>query len=132
MNLEFLAETDTWVSLLTLTAKEHELGIDNIVFISFLPGKLPPAKQPTACRLGLSLALIVQLGLSSALSWVMRLTEPLFALFGKVFSGRSLILLGGGLFLVAKATHEIYDKLEVAHEETKVGGGARDFGIILV
>jgi predicted tellurium resistance membrane protein TerC len=131
MNLEFLAETDTWVSLLTLTAMEIVLGIDNVVFISILTGKLPPAKQPSARRLGLSLALILRLGLLFALSWVMGLTEPLFTLFGKVFSGRSLILLGGGLFLVAKATHEIYDKLEVAHDET-TAGGARAFGMILV
>jgi predicted tellurium resistance membrane protein TerC len=132
MNLEFLAETDTWVSLLTLTAMEIVLGIDNVVFISILTGKLPPADQPSARRIGLTLALVLRLGLLFAISWVMGLTEPLFTLFGKVFSGRSLILLGGGLFLVAKATHEIYAKLEVSHEDTKAGGGARAYGIILV
>ena len=85
-----------------------------------------------ARRLGLSLALIFRLGLLFALSWVMGLTEPLFALVGKAFSGRDLILLGGGLFLVAKATHEIHDKLEVVHEEKTAGmGGARAFGFIL-
>src|SRR5688572_31198246 len=132
MNLEFLAETDTWVSLLTLTAMEIVLGIDNVVFISILTGKLPPAEQPSARRLGLSLALILRLGLLFALSWVMGLTEPLFTIVGKAFSGRDLILLGGGLFLVAKATHEIHDKLEVVHEEKGAGmGGARAFGFIL-
>ncbi len=132
MNLELLTETDTYVSLATLTAMEIVLGIDNVVFISILTAKLPPAQQPLARRLGLSLALILRLGLLFALSWVMGLTEPFFSLFGKTFSGRSLILLGGGLFLVAKATHEIYDKLEVAHEEKASLGGARAFSLILI
>ncbi len=132
MSLELWTETDTWVSLLTLTAMEVVLGIDNIVFISILSGKLPPSQQPLARRLGLSLALIARLGLLFTLSWVMGLTEPLFSVLGKAFSGRHLILLGGGLFLVAKATHEIYDKLEVQHEETKNVGGAGAFGLILV
>jgi predicted tellurium resistance membrane protein TerC len=133
MNFELWTQTDTYVSLLTLTAMEIVLGIDNIVFISILTAKLPPDKQPLARRLGLSLALIFRLGLLFALSWVMGLTEPLFGLLGKTFSGRDLILLGGGLFLVAKATHEIYDKLEVVHEEKTAGAGsARAFGLILV
>jgi predicted tellurium resistance membrane protein TerC len=131
MNFELWTQTDTYVSLLTLTAMEIVLGIDNIVFISILTAKLPPDKQPLARRLGLSLALIFRLGLLFALSWVMGLTEPLFGLLGKTFSGRDLILLGGGLFLVAKATHEIHDKLEVVHEEKSAGGGARAFGLIL-
>jgi len=132
MNFELWTQTDTYVSLLTLTAMEIVLGIDNIVFISILTAKLPPKQQPLARRLGLSLALIFRLGLLFALSWVMGLTEPLFALVGKAFSGRDLILLGGGLFLVAKATHEIHDKLEVVHEEKTAGmGGARAFGFIL-
>ena len=134
MSLEIWTESDTYVSLLTLTAMEVVLGIDNIVFISILSGKLPPNQQPLARRLGLSLALFARLGLLFTLSWVMGLTEPLFSigLFGKAFSGRDLILLGGGLFLVAKATHEIYDKLEVEHEEAQSVGGARAFGLILV
>src|SRR6478609_4794286 len=110
------ADPDTYVSLVTLTLMEIVLGIDNIVFISILTGKLPLSEQPKARRLGLSLALIMRLGLLFALSWVMGLTSPWFTLFGKGFSGRDLILLGGGLFLIAKSTHEIYDKLEVAHE----------------
>jgi predicted tellurium resistance membrane protein TerC len=113
------------------------LGIDNIVFISILTGKLPPAEQPKARRLGLSLALIFRLGLLFALSWVMGLTAPLFAVLGKGFSGRDLILLGGGLFLMAKSTHEIYEKLEGVHEEEEAaarpGGRATGaFGWILV
>ncbi|HEY3493912.1 MAG TPA: TerC family protein, partial [Polyangiaceae bacterium] len=115
MNLELLHDGDTYVSLLTLTAMEIVLGIDNIVFISILTAKLPPKDQPKARRLGLSLALFFRLGLLFALSWVMGLTEPLFRFLGRGISGRDLILLGGGLFLVAKSTHEIYDKLEVVH-----------------
>jgi predicted tellurium resistance membrane protein TerC len=111
---------------------EIVLGIDNVVFISILTGKLPPAQQPLARNLGLGLALILRLGLLFAISWVMGLTETLFEVLDKPFSGRDLILLGGGLFLVAKATHEIYDKLEVEHHES--GSTARvaaSFGAIL-
>ena len=132
MNLELLSDGDTYVSLLTLTAMEIVLGIDNIVFISILTGKLPPADQPKARRLGLTLALVFRLGLLFALSWVMGLTEPLFRAFGRGISGRDLILLGGGLFLVAKSTHEIYEKLEVVQEERTQAGGAHAFGLILV
>ncbi len=132
MTLELLARPETYVSLLTLTAMETVLGIDNVVFISILTGKLPPAQQPTARRLGLSLALVPRLALLFAISWVLGLTAPLFTALGKTLSGRDLILLGGGLFLVAKATHEIYDKLEVAHEERRGAGGTGAFGLILV
>ena len=126
-----LADPDTYVSLVTLTAMEVVLGIDNIVFISILTGKLPLAEQPKARRIGLSLALIMRLGLLFTLSWVMGLTAPWFTLFGKGFSGRYLILLGGVLFLIAKATHEIYDKLEVAHEEEATAVRTHGFGLIL-
>ena len=117
MTLEMLTQPETYVSLLTLTAMEIVLGIDNVVFISILAGKLPPEQQPRVRRLGLALALILRLALLFAISWVMSLTAPLFSVLDKAFSGRDLILLGGGLFLVGKATHEIHDKLEVAHEE---------------
>ncbi|MSP17465.1 MAG: TerC family protein [Myxococcales bacterium] len=132
MTIEHLTNPDIWVSLLTLTAMEIVLGIDNVVFISILTGKLPPAQQPAARRIGISLALILRLGLLFAISWVMGLTEPLFTLLGKTISWRDLILLGGGLFLVAKATQEIHDKLEVVHEERKGAGGTAAFGVILV
>jgi predicted tellurium resistance membrane protein TerC len=131
VTLELLTQTDTYVSLLTLTAMEVVLGIDNVVFISILTAKLPLDKQPIARRLGLSLALFLRLALLFAITWVMGLTAPLLSVFGKTFSGRDLILLGGGLFLVAKATHEMYDKLEVAHTETKSAVGAKAFGLIL-
>src|SRR5262245_54448766 len=114
-----LAEILTWenaISLLSLTAMEIVLGIDNIVFLSILTDRLPPEQQPAARRVGLALALGMRLGLLFAISWVMGLTEPLFEL-GKGWSGRDMILVAGGLFLVAKATLEIYEKLEVPHTE---------------
>src|SRR4051812_35216920 len=104
--LETLTHPEIYVSLLTLSAMEIVLGIDNIVFISILSAKLPQAQQENARRLGISLALVMRLGLLFAISWVMGLTEPLITV-GKHFSGRDLILLAGGLFLLFKATHEI-------------------------
>ncbi len=111
MSLEIFSQPETYLSLLTLTAMEIVLGIDNVVFISILVGKLPAAQQGRARRLGLSLALVLRLALLFAITWVMSLTTPLFSVLGQPFSGRDLILLAGGLFLVAKATHEIYEKL---------------------
>ncbi len=131
MTLELLTQPEIYVSLLTLTAMEVVLGIDNVIFISILAGKLPPEQQPTARRVGLALALILRLALLFAISWVMGLTAPLFSVLDKAFSGRDLILLGGGLFLVGKATHEIHDKLEVAHEGRSRSSGASAFWLIL-
>ena len=131
MTLELLSQPEIYVSLLTLTAMEVVLGIDNVIFISILAGKLPPAQQPIARQLGLALALVLRLALLFAISWVMGLTAPLFSVLDKAFSGRDLILLGGGLFLVAKATHEIHDKLEVAHEDRSPSTGAAAFWLIL-
>jgi predicted tellurium resistance membrane protein TerC len=130
--IELLSNPAVWASLATLTAMEIVLGLDNIVFISILTARLPREQQPLARRLGLGLALSTRLLLLFALSWVMGLTEPFFSLLGRGFSGRDLILLGGGLFLVAKATFEIYDKLEVEHAEEKPKNGSRAFGLILV
>lgn len=129
--LELLTQPATYISLLTLTAMEVVLGIDNIVFISILTAKLPAAQQPQARRLGLSLALVLRLGLLLVISWVMGLTAPLFGVLGKLFSGRDLILLAGGLFLVGKATHEIHDKLEVAQESREGGAKSGRFALIL-
>jgi predicted tellurium resistance membrane protein TerC len=98
------------------------LGIDNVVFLSILVGRLPPAEQPAIRRIGLGLALVARLGLLGAISWIVRLTAPWFAVFGHAFSGRDLILLGGGLFLLFKSTQEIYEKLEVRHHEHDAGG----------
>lgn len=111
---------DVLVALVTLTAMEIVLGVDNVVFISILTGRLPETQAALARRIGLGLALAMRIGLLLAISWVMSLTQPLFTLV-RPFSGRDLILLGGGLVLIGKATWEIYDKLEVVHEERPAG-----------
>jgi predicted tellurium resistance membrane protein TerC len=132
-DLSVFGTAEGWVSLLTLSLMEIVLGIDNIIFISILAGKLPRAEQPRARSLGLSLALFMRLGLVFTISWMMRLTRPLFDVLDHGVSGRDLILLGGGLFLVAKATYEIHDKLEVQHEEQQARpGGKASFAAILV
>jgi predicted tellurium resistance membrane protein TerC len=113
--LELFLQPATWISLATLAAMEIVLGIDNIVFLTILAGRLPEAEQPRARRLGLVFALLTRLGLLFAITWVMGLTRELFSALGHAISGRDLILLGGGLFLIAKATFEIHDKLEVQH-----------------
>jgi predicted tellurium resistance membrane protein TerC len=115
--LDAFTTVQGWVSLATLTAMEVVLGIDNIVFLTILAGRLPPEQQGRARRLGLGFALGTRVALLFAITWVMGLTRELFSVFGFGFSGRDLILLGGGLFLIAKSTHEIHDKLEVEHEE---------------
>jgi predicted tellurium resistance membrane protein TerC len=121
---------DILLSLITLSAMEIVLGIDNIVFIAILTGRLPPEQQNLARRTGLALALGIRIGLLFAISWMMRLTRPLFAvaIVGQEFSGRDLILIGGGLFLLFKATWEIYDKLEVDHHATTGAAGRAGFG----
>src|SRR5690606_30481194 len=113
--MERLLTTENLVAFLTLTSLEIVLGIDNIVFISILTAKLPPARQPRARRLGLLLAMGMRIALLCALAWVMGLTEPLFTVLEQELSGRDLILLLGGFFLVGKATWEIHDKLEGGH-----------------
>jgi predicted tellurium resistance membrane protein TerC len=110
--MEHLLTSESLIALLTLTGLEIVLGIDNIVFISILVGKLPAAERGSARRLGLLLAMGMRILLLLAISWVIELTTPLFALMDHTFTGRDLVLLSGGLFLVAKATWEIHDKLE--------------------
>jgi predicted tellurium resistance membrane protein TerC len=129
--MDLLRDPETYVSLVTLTAMEVVLGIDNIIFISILADKLPPTQRQKARNIGLALALVGRLALLFSIAWVMRLTEPLFEVLGNEFSGRDLILLGGGLFLLAKSTHEIYDKLEVAHDQERMAQGA-SFAVIMV
>jgi len=124
--IELFKEPEAWISLLTLTLMEIVLGIDNIIFISILVGRMPVKQQAKARRIGLSLALFMRLGLLFALSWIMGLKKPFFSILGRGISGRDLILLGGGLFLVAKATHEIYEKLEVEIEDEDAGEGEHD------
>ena len=110
--MEFLLDPGIWVGLITLIILEIVLGIDNLVFIAILAEKLPPEQRDKARVIGLSLALLMRLGLLFAISWLVTLTEPLITIFEKTFSGRDLILLGGGLFLVYKAVGELHEKME--------------------
>jgi predicted tellurium resistance membrane protein TerC len=120
--MDWLADPQAWLGFVTLAVLEIVLGIDNLVFISILAGKLPARDQAKARRLGLALALIGRIGLLLSLSWVIRLTDPLFTIFKEEISGRDLVLILGGLFLLAKATHEIHDRLEgeEGHGSTRV------------
>src|SRR5689334_18710389 len=110
--MDWLADPNAWIGLLTLTVLEIVLGIDNIIFISILAGKLPEDQRAKARRLGLLGAFCSRILLLLSIAWVVRLTTPLFTVFGVDVSGRGLILILGGLFLIGKATHEIHDKLE--------------------
>ena len=120
--MDWLGNPEIWSALGTLTTLEIVLGIDNIVFISILAGKLPSEQQAVAQRVGLLAAMGGRIGLLFSLAWIIRLTEPLFSVFGHDVSGRDLTLLLGGLFLIAKATYEIHDKLEgeEGHASSKV------------
>jgi predicted tellurium resistance membrane protein TerC len=109
--MEWLTDPQIWIALATLTFLEIVLGVDNVIFISILSGKLPVEQQPRARRLGLLGAMVTRVLLLFSLAWVIRLTEPLFTI-GRAFSGRDLILVFGGLFLLGKSTYEIHDKLE--------------------
>ncbi len=115
--LEQLTHPDAWMALATLTVLEIVLGIDNIVFIAILAGRQPKEKRALAYRLGLAAALFSRLGLLLAISWVMGLTRELFTVANHALSGRDLVLLAGGLFLVGKAAHEIHEKLEIPEAE---------------
>ena len=110
--MEWLTDPQIWIALATLTFLEIVLGVDNVIFISILSGKLPVEQQPRARRLGLLGAMVTRVLLLFSLAWIIRLTEPWFTIIGQEISGRDLILLGGGLFLLAKSTYEIHDKLE--------------------
>jgi predicted tellurium resistance membrane protein TerC len=110
--LESLTDPQIWIALTTLTFLEIVLGVDNIIFISILSGKLPEAQQPSARRLGLLAAMGTRILLLFSLAWIIRLTEPWFTVVGQEISGRDLILILGGLFLLGKSTYEIHDKLE--------------------
>ncbi|PSQ77888.1 MAG: hypothetical protein BRD33_01855, partial [Bacteroidetes bacterium QH_6_63_17] len=117
--MEWISSPEAWIALGALTTLEIILGIDNIVFISILSNKLPASEQSPARRVGLGLALGGRILLLFSISWVMTLTTPLFSMFAHAFSGRDLILLIGGFFLIGKATREIHDKLE--GEDGKAG-----------
>src|SRR5215207_6055855 len=110
--MEWLTDPQIWIALATLTFLEIVLGVDNIIFISILSGKLPPEQQPKARRLGLLGAMGTRVLLLFSLAWIVKLTAPLFTALGHPISGRDLILIGGGLFLLGKSTVEIHERLE--------------------
>src|SRR5512139_4023256 len=110
--MEWITNPEIWIALVTLTVLELVLGIDNIIFISILAGKLPAEQQQRARVVGLGLAMLTRILMLISLAWLVHLEEPLFAVWEHGVSGRDLILLLGGLFLLAKSTHEIHDKLE--------------------
>jgi predicted tellurium resistance membrane protein TerC len=110
--MEWLTNPETWIALVTLSALEIVLGVDNIIFISVLASKLPHAQQARARRVGLLGAMVTRIGLLFSLAWLAKLTAPLFSVLSREISGRDLILIGGGLFLLAKATWEIHENLE--------------------
>ena len=116
---EWITSPEAWIALVTLTTLEIVLGIDNIIFISILVGRLPEAQRNFARRIGLGLAMVARLALLFSISWVMGLTKPWFEVFDISISGRDLVLIGGGLFLLYKATHEIHNSLEGVGSESK-------------
>lgn len=115
--MSWLSDPTIWASLLTLTALEIVLGIDNLIFIAITTERLPEHQRATARRIGLALALIMRLGLLASIAWIVSLTNPLFTLMGHDFSWRDLILIGGGFFLLYKGTAEIHEHIEGGHEE---------------
>lgn len=129
--MDSLLSFHSLIAFLTLCALELVLGIDNIIFISIISDKLPKDQRRKARTIGLSLAIITRILLLLSLSWMMSLTEPLFTVFSKGFSGRDIILILGGLFLIAKSTHEIHQKLE-ASEETHLKTKSSQFGFIIL
>ena len=118
--MEWITSPEAWIALLTLTVLEIVLGIDNVVFISILAGKLPPSQQAKARRLGLGLAMIMRIALLFSITLIIKLTAPLFTVLGEEISGRDLVLIVGGLFLLAKSTHEIHERLEGEEGEASV------------
>jgi predicted tellurium resistance membrane protein TerC len=129
--VELLANPDVWIALLTLTTLEIVLGIDNVVFISILAGKLPAEQRDKARKLGLGLAMITRILLLLSINWIAHLEDGLFSIAGHAFSGRDLIMLGGGLFLIAKATTEIHARLE-GEEHGQAAGPVTSFASIIV
>jgi predicted tellurium resistance membrane protein TerC len=129
--MESLWSAQALIALGTLTALEIVLGIDNIVFISILASRLPEGEQPRARVIGLALAMLSRIALLLSLTWVLKLTRPIFAVFSQDISGRDIILLAGGLFLLAKSTFEIHESLEAPEPKAK-GAGGRKFLLVIV
>jgi predicted tellurium resistance membrane protein TerC len=130
--MEWLSDPQIWISLLTLTGLEIVLGIDNIIFISILASKLPKEQQAKARQIGLMLALVTRLLLLASIAWIAKLTTPLFTLVGHGVSGRDLILILGGLFLLVKSTMEIHEKLEAPDGHANPTKAAASFGKVIV
>ena len=130
--LDWLSDPEVWIALGTLTALEIVLGVDNIIFISVLVGRLPETQRAVARRLGLGLAMVARLGLLFSISWIMSLTQPWFTVLGTQISGRDVILIGGGLFLLAKATHEIHYSLEGIGEQDTAAVPGSSLGMAMV
>ena len=122
--IAMLADPEVWLAFATLTALEIVLGIDNIIFISILVARLPKEQQPRGRTIGLALAMLTRIALLLSITWVMGLSAELFSLFGRAFSGRDLILIGGGMFLLAKSTLEIHSGIEGEEHQRDVKGGA--------
>ena len=129
--MEWLSDPQTWIALLTLTVLEIVLGIDNIIFISILTGKLPAGERSKGQMIGLGLAMVTRILLLLSISLIMRLTEPLFEAFGNAISGRDAILIVGGVFLIGKSTHEIHEKLEGTEEKANAPRAASFVTIML-
>jgi predicted tellurium resistance membrane protein TerC len=130
--VDWISSPDIWIALLTLTSLEIVLGVDNVIFISILSDKLPVSQRKRARTLGLGLAMFMRIALLLSINWVIGLKEPIFHIGDHGFSGRDLILLGGGLFLIAKATLEIHAKLEGEEEHGSTGGKAVSFAGTIV
>jgi len=130
-DVNWITDPEVWIALTTLTALEIVLGIDNIIFISILAGKLPADQQEKARLIGLGLAMFIRIGLLFSLTWLMGLTEPFFSVLGHAVSGRDLILIGGGLFLIGKSTLEIHEKLEGEEHPSSAAAGAAFTSVII-
>ena len=128
---EWISNPEAWVALATLTALEIVLGIDNIIFISILVARLPEAQRDKARRIGLTLAMVMRLGLLFSIAWIMGLVEPWFTVLGQEISGRDVILIVGGLFLIWKSTHEIHESFELPEAESGVVKKAAGFFSVL-
>jgi predicted tellurium resistance membrane protein TerC len=128
--MDIFADPQTWIALLTLTILEIVLGIDNIIFISILAGRLPEDQQASGRQLGLAMAMITRILLLFSINWLTRLTTPLFSIFDHEVTGRAIILMAGGLFLLGKSTIEIHDKLEAREEQSSVVAAASFRGVI--
>lgn len=129
--MQWLSDPQIWVALLTLTSLEIILGIDNIIFISILAGKLPADRQPKARTIGLAVAMLTRIALLFSITWMMRLIEPLFTIFNNDISGRDIILIIGGLFLLGKSTYEIHEKLE-GEEQSRSAAARVSFRSVII